>query len=282
MSTPPSLRHCCTAELIGTFLLIFFGCGSVHVAVLLGGLQGLWQVGIVWGLSIMLAIYTIGQFSGAHINPAITLGFSFWNEFPRRRVVPYILSQFAGAMLAATSLLVLFGPSLQEYEQQHGIRRGSEESVLTAMCYGEYYMNPGGYSFTDGRVDRAQLQRHLQQLPTGTAFFAELLGTAILGFVVARTTSAENSEVPTRLAPVFIGLTVTALICVIAPLTQACFNPARDFGPRIVAAAAGWGTAAIPGPNGMGSVLVYILAPVLGSVLGIGLARMLTPPVASR
>ena len=136
-------------------------------------------------------------------------------------------------------------------------------------------MNPGGYQPDGDRVDVVLLRRHLAQLPTATAFLAELLGTAMLGFVVARTTSPQNSEVPGKLAPVFIGLTVTALICVLAPLTQACFNPARDFGPRFVAAAMGWGSVALPGPNGAGIILVYLAAPILGATLGIGLARFL-------
>ena len=64
---------------------------------------------------------------------------------------------------------------------------------------------------------------------------------------------------------------MTALICVIAPLTQACFNPARDFGPRLSAFLAGWGPIALPGPRGTGFLTVYILAPIVGAILGSGL-----------
>ena len=76
----------------------------------------------------------------------------------------------------------------------------------------------------------------------------------------------------------FIGLTVTILICVLAPLTQACFNPARDFGPRAVAYLVGWGEIAIPGPNRTGFFTVYILAPIAGAVVGGGLYSMLLRP----
>ena len=68
----------------------------------------------------------------------------------------------------------------------------------------------------------------------------------------------------------FIGLTVAALISVIAPLTQACFNPARDFGPRLFAFLAGWGPIALPGPRGLGFLTVYIVAPLIGASLGGG------------
>jgi glycerol uptake facilitator protein len=89
------------AEVIGTFLLVFFGCGVVHAAVLTGAQQGLWQVAIVWGVAIMLAIYSVGGISGAHINPSMTLAFALWHGFPKVRVVPYIVGQLAGSILAA-------------------------------------------------------------------------------------------------------------------------------------------------------------------------------------
>jgi glycerol uptake facilitator protein len=77
------------------------------------------------------------------------------------------------------------------------------------------------------------------------------------------------------LAPVFIGLAVAVLICILAPLTQACFNPARDFGPRLFASLAGWGEIALPGPRGWGPVLaVYAASPVLGAIFGAGLYQL--------
>src|SRR6267143_5989849 len=96
-----SLKARCLAEALGTFLLIFFGCGAVHVSVL-GNLSGLWQVGIVWGIAIMLAIYVVGGISGAHINPAITTALAAWGRFPRGEVLLYIGHQLAGAVLATT------------------------------------------------------------------------------------------------------------------------------------------------------------------------------------
>jgi glycerol uptake facilitator protein len=98
---------------------------------------------------------------------------------------------------------------------------------------------------------------------------AETLGTLILALAVFALTDPRNRDAPAaKLAPVFIGLTVAILISVIAPLTQACFNPARDFGPRLVAYFAGWGEIALPGPRPTGFFTVYIIAPILGAVLG--------------
>ncbi len=78
----PSLLKKCLAECLGTYLLILFGCGAVHASVLTGAQSGLWQVAIVWGVAIMLAIYTVGAVSGAHINPAITVAFAVWVVCP--------------------------------------------------------------------------------------------------------------------------------------------------------------------------------------------------------
>src|SRR5207244_10524405 len=99
------------------------------------------------------------------------------------------------------------------------------------------------------------------------------IGTAILGLVVFALTDPRNAAAPlARLAPVFIGLTVALLISVIAPLTQACFNPARDFGPRLVAWLGGWGDVALPGTRGNGYFFtVYMLAPMVGALCGGGL-----------
>lgn len=265
------LVRACLGEVVGTYILVFFGCGAVHSAVLLGGLTGLWQVGIVWGLAIMLAAYTVGAVSGAHINPAMTIALAAWGRFSRQRVLPYIVAQLGGAILAAATLFVLYRGPLYALEAIKQTPRGSANSFLTAMCYGEYYPNPGpltvgGEPFNVGAWHSAQSMVSQQ-----TAFLAEVIGTALLAFVVFATTDGRNRGGPAeKFAPVFIGLTVTALICVIAPLTQACFNPARDFGPRLFAFFAGWGEAAIPGPNGMGFFTVYIVAPIVGALVGAG------------
>ena len=101
------------------------------------------------------------------------------------------------------------------------------------------------------------------------------LPKSILALVVVAVTEPGNESGPRNLAPVFIGLTVAALICVIAPLTQACFNPARDFGPRLFAYFAGWESIALPGPRGMGFLTVYILSPIAGATLGVGVYQLL-------
>jgi glycerol uptake facilitator len=266
--------------LIGTFLLVFFGCGVVHAAVLTGAQQGLWQVAIVWGVGIMLAIYAVGAVSGAHINPAMTLAFAIWRGFPKDRVLPYVIAQLCGSIFAASVLFVIFGPHLKAKEREKGVTRGEPGSIVTAMCYGEYFPNPGGLA---AQPEPYSDEKHAQMrtlMPTALAFAAELIGTLILGFVVFAVTDAHNPGRPsTGQAPIFIGLTVSALISVIAPLTQACFNPARDFGPRLFAACAGWGHVAWPGFMDLSWLTVYIIAPILGAAVGGALYDFVIRPV---
>ncbi|NOZ93994.1 MAG: MIP family channel protein [Acidobacteria bacterium] len=235
-------------EALGTFVLVFFGCGAVAVTVLFDALQGLGQVAMVWGIGVTLAIYLTRHISCAHLNPAVTLAMALSGRMPFRRVAGYWAGQLAGAIAGASMLLLLFGPSLAAYEAAHGIVRGSPASVHTAMIFGEFYPNPAAAAVVS--------------LPL--AMFAEGLGTFLLLLMIFALTEGCNVGGPgDSLAPVFIGLTVSAIICLVAPLTQAGLNPARDLGPRLVAWAAGWGAAAFPDRVG-GFFFVYVLSPLVG------------------
>lgn len=273
-SLPVSVRRAMVAEFVGTFLLVFFGCGAVHAAVLLGAQSGLWQVAIVWGIAIMLAIYSVDAISGAHINPAMTIAFSVWNGFPATRVIPYILSQVAGAAAAASLLFFLFSGFLSRLEAEKQVERGQPGSVITAMCYGEYYPNPGSLASAEGPYSAEAHAQWKPWLSHQQAWVAEFAGTFVLACVVFALIDAKNGGRPAAsFAPIFVGLTVSALISVIAPLTQACFNPARDFGPRMVAYFAGWGSVAFPGTADWSWLTVYIVAPITGALAGAGFQK---------
>lgn len=275
----PPVRAVMIAECIGTFMLVFLGCGAVHAAVLLEAQSGLWQVAIVWGIAIMLAIFAVDSISGAHINPAMTIAFAVCGRHPWRRVLPYIIAQLAGAFIAAATLYVLFSGFLKAKEAEKGVLRGEPGSIVTAMCYGEYFPNPGSLATSDGLFDSEAYAGLVGSLTHEAAWFAEFLGTLVLSLVVFSLTDKRNRGRPlANLTPVFIGLTVSALISVIAPLTQAGFNPARDFGPRLFAYFAGWGSVAISGTDDLSWLTVYILAPIAGAVCGGTLYRFLLMP----
>lgn len=276
---PVSLSKVMLAEAFGTFVLVFFGCGVVHTAILLEAQSGLWQVAIVWGLAIMLAIYAVDKISGAHINPAITVAFATWGKFPWKRVIPYVAAQMIGAIFAATLLFVLFAGHLRAKETEKQVTRGEPGSEVTAMCYGEYFPNPGSIATAPGPYDSVAHAELKTRVTHRQAVLAEFLGTFTLACMVFVLIDAKNQGRPmANLAPVFIGLTVSMLISIIAPLTQACFNPARDLGPRIVAYFAGWGSIAMPGLSEPSWITVYILTPIAGAIAGAGFQHFLLSP----
>lgn len=98
---------------VGTFLLVFFGCGSVCAAVLTGAQVGVFQVAIMWGLGIATAIYLTNALSGAHLNPAVTVAMAIRAGFPKRSVGCYIATQVLGAFVAAGVLYLLFGDAIR-------------------------------------------------------------------------------------------------------------------------------------------------------------------------
>jgi glycerol uptake facilitator protein len=255
-------------EFFGTFLLVFFGCGSVCAAVTTGAQIGIFQVAIVWGIGIATAIYLTGSLSSAHLNPAVTIASAVWARFPARLVAPYIVVQLTGAFAAAALLYSIFGGAISAYESKHGIVRGAEGSEASAMVFGEYFPNPGGKPLTDD---------YRATMTPGRAFAAEVIGTAILCLVIFCSTDERNGTRPQILTAATIGLTVTILISLLGPLTMACFNPARDLAPRAFSSLVGW--RAIPfTANGIGWLTVYILAPTLGGLLGGGIYRTFFRP----
>jgi glycerol uptake facilitator protein len=257
-----TLMHECAAELIGTYLLVFFGTGSVWIAVLVGGLNGLWQVGMVWAIGIALAIYATGAVSGTHINPAITLALTVFRGFPKRKVLPYVLAQLLGAFAAAATLFALYHTIQADFEVANGLVRGEPGSQLSAMVFGGYFPNPAVYGTSAEAFAKVS---HLQ------AMLSEGIGTALLAFFVFLLIDSRNTARPNASwIPFMIGTGVAIIICITAPLTQTCINPARDFAPRLFAYLAGWGKMAIPGPRD-GFFIVYILSPLIGAVVGAGI-----------
>ena len=265
-----NLAYRCVAEIIGTWLLVFVSTSVVAAAVLSGAHTGLWQVAAVTAVGVSMAIYLTSAVSGAHINPAVSLAFAIFRrkEFPARLLVPYWASQLLGGILAGLSVLLLYGPFISIFEERNGISRGEPGSQLSAMMFGEYFPNPGMMG-----VD--ETARALVSPLEATA--VEAVGTGILVLVIFALVDRRNTSLPMKyLAPLFIGLTVAMLISTLAPLTQGGWNPARDFGPRLVSFFAGWGEMAIPGPSG--GFWAYIVGPLVGGPLGAAVYEFLLRP----
>ncbi len=252
------MKRMLLGEFLGTALLVFFGCGSVAAAVTTGAQVGIFEVAIVWGLGIAIAIGLTAPLSGAHLNPAVTLAAAIWKKFPSRLLLPYWFAQLTGAFFAAILLHLIFSDSIHTFEKRQGVIRGTPGSEASAMVYGEYFPNPEGKALTPDSRERMTASR---------AFFAEVVGTALLVLVIFGLESGSPPVYPPGFRPVLIGLTVTLLISLLGPLTMCCLNPARDLGPRLFSSLAGWGS--IPFTvNGSGWLTVYLIAPLLGGVLG--------------
>jgi len=253
-------------EFMGTFLLVFFGTSIIAVSVLFDAPAGLVQVAAIWGLGVTLAIYATRHLSCAHLNPAVSLGMVLAGRMNLHLLLPYWISQLFGAIAAGACVLLLFQTSIIGYEAANNIIRGNPESVKTAMLFGEYFPNPG-FSTT------------WFKLSLGTAMLVEGFGTFMLVTMIFLLTEGCNVGRPSEGAsPIFIGGTVAALIAVTAPLTQTGINPARDFGPWLIAYLAGWGQVAIPGPKG-GFFWVYIFAPLLGGAIAASCFRFVIAPL---
>jgi glycerol uptake facilitator protein len=248
-----------TGEALGTFILTLFGCGSVAVATLFNEYNSIFQIGLVWGIAATLAIYLTRHLSNAHLNPAVTLAMAVARRIKPGGIPVYVAAQLLGAFLAGWALYALFSPSIEAFESRNGILRGvNEASVITAKMFGEFYPNPGNTAVVS--------------MPLAMA--AEFAGAFMLVLAIIGLTDDANAGKPdSSITPLFIGLAVSSLIWLIAPLTQAGLNPARDFGPRMVAAVTGWGRYAFPDSCG-GFFWVYILAPSAG-----GVAAALLEPV---
>jgi len=266
----PSAIRIYSAEVVGTFLLVLFGTGSVAAAVVTGAQVGVWQVAVVWGFGVSLAIYATAAISGAHLNPAVSLAMAVFraDEFPRRRLLPYWGAQLLGAMLAGLLVLAVFGSFIERFEAERGLERGAAGSQASAMVFGEYFPNPAVFG-----TDAAAFELVSPLAAAGV----EALGTAILVFLIFVLVDHRNAARPgASLAPFFIGFTVAVLISLFAPITQGAWNPARDFGPRVIAYLAGWDSIAIPGPrNGF---WVYLIGPLVGGLTGAAIYEYVVRP----
>ena len=234
--------HEMIGEFVGTFIIVQLGCGTVCSAIFKSAQVGLWQIAAVWSIAVTLAISATASISGAQLNPAITLALASTRDFPLGKILPYVFAQVTGAITAAGVNFALFHDSIAQFESANNIVRGASESIKSASAFGEYWSVSSWVG----------------------AFFAEAYGTAMLAFMIFALTNPKNeftSKSP-HMVPPLIGLTVGALISVIAPLTQAGFNPARDFGPRVVSFLAGWGGIAMKG------WWVYVIAPIVGAIIG--------------
>ena len=210
-----------TAELIGTLVLVFFGCG----AAVLAGTEIVGQLGIAlaFGLAIVAMAYGIGPISGCHVNPAVSLAVWVTGRMTARDMLLYWAAQFLGALLGAALLAVI-----------------AKTGVASLGQNGFGDASAGGYSLQAGAV-------------------FEIVATAIFVIIILGVTGP-GGEAP--LAGLAIGLTLAVIHIVGIQITGVSVNPARSFGPAVLA-----------GGQALAQLWLFIVAPLIGAVLGALLFR---------
>ena len=238
------------AEVIGTMILLTLGDGVV-ANVLLNkskGQGGGWMViTTAWGLAVMIAIFCVGRISGAHLNPAVTIGLAAVGSFPWRQVPGYILAQIVGAFLGAVVVWVLYQPHFAETDDQ--------ELKLAVFC------------------TAPAIRRPLSN------FISEVIGTAILLFgILAIAANAQKLTAPSGIdlslvfsqgiQPILVGFLVWGIGLSLGGPTGYAINPARDLGPRLAHAVL---PIAGKGSSDWGYAWIPVIAPLIGGILGAGL-----------
>jgi len=236
----------CLAEFIGTGLLIFFGVGCVAALVLTGAEFGQWEVSIVWGFGVAIAIYCTAGVSGAHINPAVTIALAAFHGFDKQKVLPYIVAQMAGAFCSAALVYGLYSNLFTDYEILHNFARSSEEALSTAGIFSTY--PHASLSFLG-------------------ALAVEFVITAVLMFGILALGDENNGASRGPMNPLLIGVLIAVIGGSLGPLTGFAMNPARDFGPKLFAYFAGW-EHALTGAKDIPYFIVPILGPIAGACFG--------------
>jgi len=234
-----------TAEVLGTFILVFFGPGAAVITLMiasgaerpnefnigigaLGGLGDWLAVGMAFAIAIAAVIYSLGRISGAHINPAVTIALWSIGKFPGKEVVPYIVAQLTGAALGSLLFLACAGPA-----------------AATIGGLGATAPFPG--------------------ISYGQAILTEAIGTFLLMLVIMGI--AVDERAPPGFAGLIIGLTVGGIIITIGNITGSSLNPARTFGPYL--------GDSLAGINLWQYFPIYVIGPIAGAVAAAWVYRYL-------
>ncbi|MGD1094808.1 MAG: MIP/aquaporin family protein [Bryobacteraceae bacterium] len=239
------------AEFLGTLVLILFGNGVVAMAVLFDK-GGYTNITLAWGLAVTMGIYIAGRTSGAHLNPAVTLTLAVFRGFEWKKVVPYSIAQIAGAFVAAGLVFWNYRPQFLKVDPSLDHTAG----VFTTFP-----------AFPD---------------QPSAGLLDQIIGTALLLLLIFAITDERNSPPGSNMAPLMIGLIVVAIGMAFGGMHGYAINPARDFGPRLFAVAAGFKN------NGLtdGSLVFWvpIVGPLVGGLLGAAVydfgVRRFLPPAA--
>jgi glycerol uptake facilitator protein len=237
------------AEYAGTMILILFGVGVVAQVVTSDGALGDHDsIAWAWGFGVTFGVYVAARISGAHLNPAVSLALAAFGDFSWRKVVPFAIAQTLGAFTAALIVRWVYADAIALVDPDHTI---ATQGIFSTL--------PG-----NGSLD----------ISTSTAFLDQVIGTAILLFLVLAVTDARNSAPVAWVAPIVIGFIVVAIGMAWGTNAGYAINPARDFGPRLASFLTGYDTAFRDQRDAL-YFWVPLVAPLIGGLLGAGAYRAL-------
>ncbi|XP_034096186.1 aquaporin-3a [Gymnodraco acuticeps] len=231
------------AECLGTLILVMFGCGAVAQLVLSGGSHGMFlTVNFAFGFAAMLGILVCGQISGGHLNPAVTFAMCLLGREPWRKFPMYFLFQTIGAYFGAAIIFGMYYDALWDIPGSFNVTGPS----ATAGIFATY---PG---------------KHLTLV---NGFFDQIIGTAALIVCILAIVDPHNNPIPQGLEAFTVGFVVLVIGLSMGFNSGYAVNPARDLGPRIFTAMAGWGSEVFTVRNGW--FLVPVFAPFIGTIIGV-------------
>ena len=238
------------AEFAGTLILILIGTAVVaQVSTSSDGSLGDHDsIAWAWGIAVTLGVYVSARLSGGHLNPAVTIALAAFKGFSWAKVAPYIVAQVLGAFVAAL------------------IVRASYAELIGTVDPGHTIKSQGIFSTLPGNG--------IEGFSMSTAFLDQVVGTAILVFVVFALTTAWNNPPLANLGPIVVGLLVVAIGMAWGANAGYAINPARDFGPRMASLITGYSDA-LSDQNGDLYFWLPIVAPIIGGLIGGGLFKVL-------
>ncbi|MCI0336946.1 MAG: MIP family channel protein [Acidobacteria bacterium] len=230
------------AEFLGTFVLIAFGTGVVAQVILSNQQNGTYlSINIAWGFAVTMGIYVAGGVTGAHLNPAVTLALAGRRGFAWSKVFPYWLAQIAGAFTGAAVVFIVYREAFNAFDHGSRVVLGEKGTAGIFATYPQPFL-----SILGGLVD-------------------QIVGTAILLLVIMAIGDTRNNAAG-NLGPIAVGFLVMAVGMAFGFNAGYAVNPARDLGPRLFTAVAGWGTEVFRAGNYW--FWVPIAGPLVGGPLG--------------
>lgn len=227
-------------EVFGTFILILLGDGvvaNVGLAPRVAGTAYNWNtITIGWAFAVIIAVYVSGGVSGAHLNPAVTLGLAVRRDFPWKKVLPFIVAQMIGAFLGAAAVYFIYRDGLVAAGMPNVWSTGPGSVFGQAWWGAESSGATGSYSML-------------------TAAIAEFFGTLMLMWGIAASGDAKNMGLKDNLGAFIVGFTVLAIGLSLGGPSGYSINPARDLGPRVLGA--------LVGTKGLFDGLYWLIVPVL-------------------